>query len=74
MIRGVFVFLLPAIAAYGQPLPLEGIAHVGFRVTDGVVFTSSGFVYVSAENRGSIAPQTQYRVERGSLFDTPAVK
>ena len=44
MIRGEFVFLLPAIAAYGQPLPLEGIAHVGFRMSDGVVFPSSGFV------------------------------
>lgn len=53
MIRGVFAFLLPAIAAYGQPLPLEGIAHVGFRMSDGVVFPSSGFVYVSAGNRGS---------------------
>ncbi len=36
MIRGEFVFLLAAIA------------HVAFRVSDGVVFTSSGFVHVSA--------------------------
>ena len=34
MIRGEFVFLLAAFA------------HVAFRVSDGVVFTSSGFVYV----------------------------
>lgn len=36
MIWGAFVFLLPAFV------------HVAFRVSDGVVFTSSGFVHVSA--------------------------
>ena len=43
MIRGVFVFLLPAIA------------HVAFRLSDGVVFTSSGFVHVSAAWSASLS-------------------
>src|SRR5437879_8637859 len=34
-VRTVLVFLcLTAVSLYGQALPLEGIAHVGFRVTD----------------------------------------